>query len=235
MGLTYHKNDLHQLEVNQILDSLIKSYLEKYPDQHCYPALIFQQGQRTIVQLNVSAVDLVNLLQVKPITANNPDSGKDRPEIKGHVDDIKQYIIENASKQKTWFLGTLTANIPPEAITIIELSQSFGLIIISLETKFDLSDGQHRYKAIKEILQTFDAQLIINDYFPITLILEGKFSQCQKDFHDLAQAKPVEKSLLLSFGESSGRNGITKKLIETVLIFRGKTDNIKKSPNKKVN
>ena len=49
---------------------------------------------------------------------------------------------------------------------------------------------------------------------PITLVLEGNFNQCQTDFRDMAQARQLDKSLLLSFGEFEGRVGITKALLE---------------------
>jgi DNA sulfur modification protein DndB len=62
------------------------------------------------------------------------------------------------------------------------------------------------------------------------LVLEGDFSQCQTDFRDMAQTKQLDKSLLLSFGEFSGRVGVTKELIKRVPIFSGKTEKIKSLP-----
>jgi DNA sulfur modification protein DndB len=93
-----------------MLDSLLKPYLNKYKSQRCYPGLIFKQGRRTMLQIKVSATEIANLLQAKPLTANNPDSGKDRPEIKGHVEEIKDYIIERASNNEPLLLATLTWN-----------------------------------------------------------------------------------------------------------------------------
>lgn len=155
-----------------------------------------------MLQINVPGADIVNL-QAKPLTANNPDSGKDRPEIKGHVEEIKDYIVERASNNEPWPLPTLIANVTPEDITVIELGQDFCLVIISHDVKLDVTDGQHRIKAISEITQSTLGALINEDYFPVNLILESNFRQCQIDFRDMAQAKPVDKSLLLSFGEAS--------------------------------
>ena len=186
-----------------------------------------------MLQINVPARELPNLLQVKPTTANNPDSGKDRPEIKGHTDEIKQYIIERASQRAPWILGTFTANVAPESITIIELGRGICIVLIPRDVKLDLTDGQHRKQAVYQLIESsLHASLLDGDYFPITVILEDNFHQCQADFRDMAQAKPVDKSLLLSFGKS-GRSGITKILIENVPMFRGKTDRINKAPSKK--
>jgi len=187
-----------------------------------------------MLQINVPAKDLPNLLQARPAAANNPDSGKDRPEIKGHADEIKHYIVDRARKGEAWIIGTFTANVAPEIITIVELGMGICMVIVPQGVQFDLTDGQHRKKAIQEFLSDpNESELLAEEYFPITLILEDNFHQCQADFRDIAQAKPVDKSLLLSFGKSSGRAGITKKLIEKVPMFRGKTDKINRSPSKK--
>ena len=48
-----------------------------------------------MLQINVPAQDLPTLLQAKPSTDNDPDSGKNRPEVKGHAEEIKDYLLKN--------------------------------------------------------------------------------------------------------------------------------------------
>lgn len=74
-------------------------------------------------------------------------------------------------------------------------------------------------------------ELIGDNDFPITLVLEGDFKQCQTDFRDMAQTKPLDKSLLLSFGEFEGRVGITKNLLQDVYLFREKTATTQDHPS----
>ncbi len=193
-------NNLHS-EMNQRLDSILEPYFSKYHRERCYPGLIFQQGKRKMVQINVPAGDLPVLLQAKPSTDNNPDSGKNRPEVKGHADDIKKYVVSRVRNAKPWILGTLTANVSPEKITIIELGRGICLIVIPRGVKLDITDGQHRKSAIHELIEGSQSELIGDDDFPITLVLEGNFHQCQTDFKDMAQTRQLDKSLLLSFGE----------------------------------
>lgn len=213
------------------IHELLAPYFAKYHRDRRYPALIFEYGKRTVLQINVPSRDLPNLLQAKPASANNPASGKHRSEIKGHADDIKQYICKRLKKKKKWILGSFTANVAPEMITVEELGMGFCIVVIPQIVKLDLTDGQHRLKAIRDLMKT-DASLLKNESFPITLILEDDFKQCQLDFRDLAQAKPIAKSLLLSFSEYAGRDGIANKLIEEVTMFRGKTNRLDKSPRK---
>lgn len=137
----------------------------------CYPGLIFQQGKRTMLQINVPASDFSGLLQAKPSTGNDPDSGKNRPEIKGHANEIKKYIIERARKDKPWIVGTLTANVDPKDITIIELGRGICLVVIRRGVKLDITDGQHRKSAIHELIESAESNLISDDDFPITLVL----------------------------------------------------------------
>lgn len=222
-------NNLHS-EMNQRLDSILEPYFSKHHRERCYPGLIFQQGKRKMVQINVPAGDLPVLLQAKPSTDNNPDSGKNRPEVKGHADEIKKYVVNRVRNGKPWILGTLTANVSPEKITIIELGRGICLIVIPRGVKLDITDGQHRKTAIHELIEGSQSELIGDDDFPITLVLEGDFHQCQTDFKDMAQTRQLDKSLLLSFGEFYGRVGITKKLIEQVPMFQGKTEKIKSTP-----
>jgi len=228
------ENNHPQPKQNQQLDDLLDLYFSKYSRhrQRCYPGLIFWQGKRKMVQINVPAYELPTLLQAKPSRDNDPDSGKNRPEVKGHADEIKQYIIQRIKKDKPWLLGTLTANIAPDKIYITELgSMGICLVYIPPNVKLDITDGQHRKSAIHQLVESPEGDLFAHNHFPITLVLEADFNQCQADFRDMAQAKELDKSLLLSFGEFEGRVGITKKIIEEVPMFSGKTERIKRTPS----
>lgn len=223
----------------ELFKHIVKPYMyEHYDDSKWYPALEFKQGGRTMLQINVPASLLPTLLKAKPSDAanNDPHSGKNRPVIKGHAEEIKQYVIDRATAGKKWILGTLTANLAdnPQNPTIIEIKR-LGLgvcyVRIPLSVFLDITDGQHRTRAIQELIMSIgnDRDLISKDSFPITLVLEGDFRQCQTDFRDMAQSAPLPKSLLVSFG-ALGRDGITQKLVEQVPMFRGKTQLVKASP-----
>jgi DNA sulfur modification protein DndB len=211
------------------IDKLLEPYFAKYHPNRCYPGLIFHQGKRTMIQINVPANDLPSLLQEKPSVGNDPKSGKHRPEIKGHVEEIKQYIVERTTQDKPWILGTLTANVAPEKISVEELGRGICIVVIPHNVKLDITDGQHSKLAIKSLSKYSD--LISNNSFPITVVLEGSFKQCQTDFLDLAQAKQVNPTFLSSFNDSA-RHQITEKIIEKVCIFKNKTDKFNKAPSR---
>jgi DNA sulfur modification protein DndB len=210
--------------------AFIQQFFFQYYSERCYLGLIFKQGKRNMLQINIPAYDFPSLLVTKPATANDPDSGKQRPEVPGHADEIKQYIIEHAKRNKPWILGTITANVSPDKIKIIDLGRGFCIVVIPRETRLEITDGQHRKTAIQKLIESEDSHLISENDFPITLVLEDDLHQCQKDFRDMAQTKALDKALLLSFGEFEGRVGLTKILVEKVNIFYKKTDKISNSP-----
>lgn len=226
-------NNPPQSNSEPVIDELLEPYFAKYHRQNCYPGLTFQQGKRKMVQINIPANDLPALLQAQPSTGNDPDSGKNRPEVTGHAEEVKQYILKRARNDQPWILGTLTANVDPKKIEIIELGRGICLVVIPRNVKLDITDGQHRKRAIHELIVSADGVLIGDNDFPITLVLEDDFNQCQADFRDMARTKQLDKSLLLSFGEFEGVVGITKSLVEQVFIFQGKTDKINQTPDRK--
>ncbi len=217
-------------EIKANFSTLVAPFFEAHYRDSCYPGLIFQQGKRKMLQINIPAGDFPALLVAKPATDDDPESGKQRPEVPGHAEDIKNYIIEQAQKEKPWILGTLTANVPLEKIKILEFGRGICIVVIPRGVKLEITDGQHRKSAIQKLIEGDKSNLIGDDDFPITLVLEEDPDQCRKDFGDMAQTKPLGKALLLSFSEVEGRVGITKKLVKQVKMFDGKTDKIQDSP-----
>lgn len=220
-------------ELTQQLHGVLEPYFAKYHRKKCYLGLVFNQGKRKMVQINVPADDLPTLLQAKHSQDNDPDSGKNRPEVKGHAEEVKEYVLKRVNKDRPWILGTLTANVDPEKIEVIELGRGICFVVIPRGVKLDITDGQHRKRAIHELIESQSGELIGDNDFPITLVLEKDFKQCQIDFRDMAQTRKLDKSLLLSFGEFEGRIGIVKSVVEQVPIFYKKTELITSSPSTK--
>lgn len=205
--------------------------LESYGKAQCYPALRFQQGKREMLQINVPAIELPALLKAKPSDANDPNSGKNRPLKKEHADEIKDYVLHRTRANKPWILGTLTANVAEGKIEILPIWGSICLVKIPRGVFLEITDGQHRTRAIQEVImsEADERDLISEDSFAITLVLEGELRQCQTDFRDMAQTFPLPKALLVSFG-ALGRDGITQVLVDEVPMFKGKTQKIHASP-----
>ena len=228
-------NNSTQLDsANQFGVMIERRILDNYGKAECFLALGFHQGGREMLQINVHATQLPSLLKADPSDPekNEPLSGKNRPIDKVHAEKIRQYVIDRAkSSPPKWILGTLTANVSEKKIKKEHIWGNIYFVAIPRGVYLYITDGQHRTRAIQELImsQGDHRDLISNDYFPITLVLEDNFRQCQTDFRDMAQTKPISKAQLVSFG-ALGRDGITQKLVEQVPMFKGKTQTIKASP-----
>lgn len=208
-----------------------RQILDSYGKAQCYPALRFRQGKRDMLQINVPAINLPSILKAKPSDDNDPNSGKNRPLKKEHANEIKDYVLQRTKANKPWILGTLTANVPERKIEIIPIWGDIYLVKIPRGVFLEITDGQHRTRAIQELIMSEgdERDLISDDSFAITLVLEEGLRQCQTDFRDMAQTFPLPKALLVSFG-ALGRDGITQLLVDEVPMFKGKTQKIQASP-----
>lgn len=226
-----HANNAEPDLAKQFQAVIERHILNSYGKAQCYPALRFQQGKREMLQINVPAIELPSLLKAKPSDANDPNSGKNRPLKKEHADEIKDYVLHRTKASKPWILGTLTANVPEGKIEIVPIWGGICLVKIPRGVFLEITDGQHRTRAIQELMMSEgdERDLISNDSFAITLVLEGALRQCQTDFRDMAQSFPLPKALLVSFG-ALGRDGITQVLVDEVPMFKGKTQKIQASP-----
>jgi DNA sulfur modification protein DndB len=208
-----------------------KHILDSYGKAQCYPALIFRQGKRKMVQINVPAIEVPALLKAKPSNDNDPNSGKNRPLDTKHSDEIKKYISHRAKADKPWILGTLTANVAKGKIHIVHIWGDICLVKIPRGVFLEITDGQHRTRAMQQIIMSEgdERDLISNDSFAITLVLEDDLRQCQTDFRDMAQTKTLPPALLVSYG-GLGRDGITQILVDESQMFKNKTQKVKTSP-----
>lgn len=221
------RNDLAK-QVEAVIGQQI---IDSHGEADCYPALRFRQGKRDMLQINVPATHLPTLLKAKPSDDNDPNSGKNRPLKKEHANEIKDYVLQRTKANKPWILGTLTANVSEKKIEIIPIWKKTCLVKIPRGVFLEITDGQHRTRAIQELImsQGDERDLIKDDYFAITIVLEEGLRQCQTDFRDMAQTFPLPKALLVSFG-GLGRDGITQLLVDEVPMFKGKTQKIQAAP-----
>jgi len=215
----------------QFQEVIEKHILDSYGKAQCYPALIFHQGKREMVQINVPAIEVPALLKAKPSNENDPNSGKNRPLDTKHADGIKEYISHRTKANKSWILGTLTANVSKDKIDIVPIWGNICLVKIPRGVFLEITDGQHRTRAMQQLIMSEgdERDLISNDSFAITLVFEDDLRQCQTDFRDMAQTKTLPPALLVSYG-GLGRDGIAQVLVDKSPMFKNKTQKVKASP-----
>lgn len=226
--------DLVNSELTQAIQQSIQPIMVMgYRKGQTFLAVGAQHGERLMLQINVHATEIPTLLRSRSVAedSNDPSSGKNRPVNEKHVEGIKDYIIERADSNNKWILGPITANVAPNRIQYQRIWGDLYVVFIPNNTALEITDGQHRKKAITELIESEDddRDLINEATFPVNLVLEGDFEQCQTDFCDMAQTYPIAKSLLVAYA-GFGRDAIAKEVTEKVDIFRNKTQKIKSTP-----
>lgn len=223
-------------ELTQAIQQSIQPIMvQGYRRGQTFLAVGCQHGKRLMLQINVHATEIPTLLRSRSVNTddgkNNPNSGKNRPINLDHVKAIKNYIIERANFGNKWVLGTITANIDPNKLEYQKIWGDLYVVFIPNSTSLEITDGQHRKKAITEIIESdgYERDLIADATFPVNLVLEGNQDQCQTDFSDMAKTYPIADSLLVAYA-SFGRNGVAKDVAEKVNLFRNKTEKIKSTP-----
>jgi DNA sulfur modification protein DndB len=210
--------------------------VQGYRQGQTFLAIGAQHGERLMLQINVHATEIPTLLRSRSVAedSNNPNSGKNRPINEKHVENIKNYLRERAQAGNKWILGPITANVDPSKIAYQKIWGDLYVVFIYNSTSLEITDGQHRKKAIKELIEFEgeDRDLICEATFPVNLVLEGDLEQCQTDFRDMAQTLSIPDSLLVAYG-GYGKDAIAKEVVEQVNIFRNKTQKIKSTPGSK--
>lgn len=207
--------------------------VEGYRRGQTFLAVGSKHGHRLMLQINVHAAEIPTLLRSRSVNekSNDPTSGKNRPVNDQHVETIKKYIIERAKSNNKWIIGTITANVDPARIKYQQIWGDFYVVFIPNNTSLEITDGQHRKKAITQLIESEDDErdLIADATFPVNLVLEGDLEQCQTDFCDMAQTYPIAKSLLVSYA-GFGKDAVAKEVAEKVGMFKNKTQKIKSTP-----
>ncbi|MDJ1172092.1 DNA sulfur modification protein DndB [Roseofilum sp. BLCC_M154] len=219
-----------------ITDSIQPIMVKWYRTGQTYLAIGSKHGGRLMLQINAHAAEIPTLLRGRSVThhSNDPSSGKNRPINDEHVKRIKNYIIERAESKNKWILGAITANVDPSKIQYQKIWGDLYVMVILHNTSLEITDGQHRRRAIVELIESDGIQrdLIKDCTFPINLVLEGEFEQCQTDFCDMAQTLAIPQSLLVAYS-GFGKDAIARIVVENVNMFYEKTQKIKSTPGSK--
>ena len=202
------------------LDNIIEPMkLALYGKERVYLGIGDYQGRRLVLQIIVYASEIPILI---------PETN--RPANVSHIEEIKEYILSRSKSNRAWILGSLTVNVNFDHIQWQSIGSKMYVVSIPNGTKFHVTDGQHRLRAIAELIESDEHRnLIANEQIPLTLVLDGDPKQADLDFGDMAQTMPLSSALLVAFG-TVGRDAIAKVVAQKVHLFRNNTHWFKASP-----
>jgi DNA sulfur modification protein DndB len=200
-----------------------------------FTCVVFQQGDRLMLTTAFS-----NAFLIKHVVANaaakggSPRLASNRPMDSGHVRAIAKYLEENGSN---YILPPLTLNI--RSVPAIHLPRgnfatSVGFVVIGDETRFSVTDGQHRLAAIArrcESVSDTDSDFP-KDSVSVVIVVEPELARIHQDFADAAQTKQIPASLLAAYNTREPLNRVLTKVVDGSTLLEGRIDETSKSLSK---
>ena len=180
------------------------------------PAHRFQQGGRDVYAF---ALDIETLDKLLPDRVDDRVvKDANRPLTPSHARKIQKYLED----RDDWLLGTLLLGISPEAVNFQSYTPgaasetSVGELTICADgaASMKMFDGQHRRRAIKDVLEELShtpinsrkLSFLQSDSLPIMLYVEASDDALRQMFADAAQTKTIERNTVTWFDQTDAFN-----------------------------
>ncbi len=153
-----------------------------------------------------------------------------------HAKDIQKYL----ESRRDWLLGTLLLGVRPDAIEFqsympdSDAETSVGELTINAEGVADMKmfDGQHRRRAIKDILYELSHNTqysrllreLKSESLPVMLYAEADINALRQMFADAARTRTIEKNTVTRFDQHDAFNLAALWLAEESDLFNGRVE-----------
>jgi DGQHR domain-containing protein len=108
-----------------------------------------------------------------------------------------------------------------------------GFVVIGDETRFSITDGQHRLLAISRRSDALpDESKFMSDSISVVIVIEPQLARIHQDFADAARTKQIPASLLAAFNTREPMNRVLTQIVDESSFFRGRIDETSKSLSK---
>lgn len=202
--------------------------------QMMFHVTVYQQGDREHIMASLPMKEVAEISTNRRTT----DSGGryNRSPSMAHVKGIKDYLVSQVSRRKTYILPPITMAVGAGDCVPMTLyltnsatkGSKIGVLVMkrpfSDQERFPILDGQHRVLAIKELLtkaQDPSCDPIIaeipNDYIQMILVNETSLDQIHTDFVNLACTKPITKGLKVSWDINNRLSVLSSEVAEGAL------------------
>ncbi|WP_143200226.1 DNA sulfur modification protein DndB [Kitasatospora sp. CB01950] len=200
-----------------------------------FTCVVFQQGGRLMLTTAFSYAFLVkHVVSDAAVKGGNPRTATNRPIDAGHVRSITKYLADN---EKDYILPAVTLNVravPAIHIPRGNFAMTAGFVVIGDETRFSVTDGQHRLAAIgKRGEEVADGNTsFMSDSISAVIVVEPDVARIHQDFADAAQTKQIPASLLAAYNTREPLNRVLTKIVDGSDLFKGRIDETSKSLSK---
>jgi DNA sulfur modification protein DndB len=204
------------------------------------PVMIFRQGRRTHLTGAVPMGFIADKILVqgaeKRSRLADAKSALNRPEDPSHTAVIAKYLFDNYKEK--YILPPLTLNLRQRvSVYVPDYNAEIkpGYLVVPRTAALAVTDGQHRTKAIIDLLLKLDAEnaeLFAADAVAMMITCESDLSQIHQDFADCSRTKPLPPSQVAVFDQRNPANRLLLQMEDRCLLFKGRIDPTSKSLSK---
>ena len=147
-----------------------------------------------------------------------------------HVSSIKSYLLNAILNREPYIIPPVTLNSTSnvEAMAPETDFHSAGYAVFPDESSLHITDGQHRYLAIRQVAEELRGTPAGDNFMrtgiPFMMTLESDPYQTHQDFADAAKSKPLPSSRLAVFNTRQPANRAVMELGERVRLLQGRID-----------
>lgn len=226
--------------IENIVDKLQKAaYQSAFSGNGKLPkfAIRYRQGKRTFYTTAMTAEEIIKITEIDSTDRkedHDPQERWNRPYNHDHADAIVKYLTSPETKTD-YILPpiTLDAEIQLDFVDCTggdENQMAVGLLLIPINYRFHVTDGQHRIKAISMAITENEA--LRKDGFPVKIVQEEVMDKVHQDFADCAKVRPIAASLITTFETRDAIRVFTKEVCERVSLFDKRVEKVSNSVGK---
>ena len=137
------------------------------------------------------------------------------------VPEIADYVLEH----EDYIFSAITVSVDSDDVEFVPVQEGadIGSLVLPLEAKYVINDGQHRVAGISEALRRDSS--VAEDTISVVVLPDGGLERSQQIFSDLNRTvHKTSKSLDILFDHRLPINRITMACLETVPLFRDRID-----------
>lgn len=222
------------LKINETGHSRAVKDIKKALQPFTTPAHRFRQGGRDVYSF---ALDLETLNSLLPERVDDRVvKDANRPLTASHAKNIQKYLEE----RDDWLLGALLLGVAPSAVEYEsflpapDAESDVGLLTIRKEGTTDMKmfDGQHRRRAIKNVLNELSHNTrhvktlssLREASLPVMLYVEDEIEALQQMFADAARTRAIERNTVTRFDQRDALNLAALWTSENSDLFAGRVE-----------
>ena len=150
-----------------------------------------------------------------------PENRAQRTLIAKRVPEIANYVLDH----EDYIFSSITVSVDSDEVEFLPVDEGadIGNLVLPLEAKYVINDGQHRVAGISEALRQ-DPQLAENT-ISVVVLPDGGLERSQQIFSDLNRTvRKTSKSLDILFDHRLPINRITMACLDAVPLFVDRID-----------